>query len=197
MSVAVVFFSKYCPHSEKFLGALKQSGQDSKISKFICVDKQKDGQRPKEVKACGILEVPTVICDAKVLPGIKAFKWLVERIKSVDSGNSSQVQDTRKSSGGRAVCGVEPASAFNGSGKYSGLTEQNVMAGSNPYQAEGSVEKNDDLLMVDDCISGGPSAGIPGLIPDEEQEVDVGKRDSLKAKQLTNAYNQLLMDRKS
>lgn len=195
MSVAVVFFSKYCPHSEKFLEALKASGQDSKISKFICVDKQKDGQRPKEVKACGILEVPTVICDAKVLPGIKAFKWLVDRIKSTGSGNSSQVQDVQKSSGGRAVCGVEPASAFNGGGKYAGLTEHNVMAGSSAYRAEGSVEKNDDLLMVDDCISGGPAVGIPGLMPDEE--VDVGKRDSLKAKQLTNAYNQLLMDRKS
>lgn len=196
MSVAVVFFSKYCPHSEKFLEALKASGQDSKISKFICVDKQKDGQRPKEVKACGILEVPTVICDAKVLPGIKAFKWLVDRIKSAGSGQQSPgSQDIRKTGGAAAVCGIEPASAFNGGGKYAGLTEHNVMAGSSAYQEEGSVEKNDDLLMVDDCISGTTSAGIPGLI--QEEEMDAGKRDSLKAKQLTNAYNQLLMERKS
>jgi hypothetical protein len=190
MTVAVVFFSKYCPHSEKFLSALKSSGQDSSISKFICVDKQGNGQRPREVKACNITEVPTVICDAKLLPGIKAFKWLIDRIKSQETtveGQSYQGKTVK------AVSGVETSGRFNGGGKFSGILEDTRIAGDSDYLGEGDIQKQETLVLLDDNISG----AIKKMSQDEDDYTSVGKRDALKAKQLTNAYNQLLIDRKS
>jgi hypothetical protein len=194
--VAVVFYSKYCPHSEKFLGALKDSGQDSSISKFICVDKQSNGQRPLEVKNCGITEVPTVICDAKLLPGIKAFKWLVERIKQANRGSRGTISDTRdpgvqirRPPQVSTVSGVESSSQFGG-GRYSELGAETSIAGETAYVSEEQFQKQETPLIYSETIT-----GAAGPIKDEDSYCDVAKRDSLKAKQLDNAYSKLMRER--
>ena len=183
---SVIFYSNYCPHSKKFIDILKRSGESSKVAKFICVDKNSKGQRPVEIKKYNILEVPTVISSARILPGIQAFEWLAEKIKT----NNSSTENTSPIDHRVSLQGIEQSGLLNNSSSGAGLSEPLSIFGNKPFPPEGDMEKSDTFILHDDNLS-----------PVKNSKEDFGdsnnNRDSLKAKQFDNAYNKLLTERQS
>jgi predicted acyltransferase (DUF342 family) len=182
---SVVFYSNYCPHSKKFIDILKRSGESSNVSSFICVDKNEKGQRPLEVKKYTILEVPSVISNAKILPGISAFEWLANKIES----NRVPIKDNNSSKNNNTLSGIQSHGLLNNTSCVE-LGENTSIFGEaklNPFSV-GEAEKSDTFIMQSDNLS---------PLNSRESSDDVKKRDALKSKQLDNKYNQLLSQREA
>jgi thiol-disulfide isomerase/thioredoxin len=87
----LLFFSKKCKYSRKFIELLYEIGEE-KFFKMVDVAKV-NGRYPTLVKQYGITEVPTCLIDGELLVGPVAFKWLESKIKNLNHQVSSQ--DTR------------------------------------------------------------------------------------------------------
>ena len=86
----VLFYSKYCPHSQKFIGILEKTGEIIQFNN-VCIDKI-NGRRPRVVNDYGIVRVPTIITDDQKLEGVEAFKWLALKIKANSERQQGQPQ---------------------------------------------------------------------------------------------------------
>jgi thiol-disulfide isomerase/thioredoxin len=87
----LLFYSKKCKYSKKFVELLYETKEDS-FFKMVDVAKI-DGKYPPLVKKYRIAEVPTAIVDGRMYVGQDAFKWLEGKIKNMNHKVSSQ--DTR------------------------------------------------------------------------------------------------------
>lgn len=180
MSV-ILFFSNNCPHSVKFIEILKRSGEDGRISTFICVDKVR-GVRPAEVNKFGILEVPTVVIEGRKKVGAEAFQWLSKSL-----GNAAQ---NHKKSGGRnketavvkAISGLQSGSMFDEYERVVGLDVDTSIYGNSAVPEEGKLEREDFFVMKDDNLAGGSNQGIP-------------ESNSTSTSQFDKAYSKLLEER--
>ena len=87
----LLFFSKKCKYSKKFVEILHELGEEN-FFRFVEVIKIR-GEYPQLVKKYRIKEVPTIVVNSEVFVGKDAFKWLESKIKNVNHSVSSQ--DTR------------------------------------------------------------------------------------------------------
>jgi thiol-disulfide isomerase/thioredoxin len=91
LKMYLLFYSKKCKYSKKFVEILYDIGEDS-FFKMVDVAKI-DGKYPPLVKKYRVTEVPTAIVDGQMYIGQDAFKWLERKIKNINHTVSSQ--DTR------------------------------------------------------------------------------------------------------
>lgn len=84
----VLFYSKYCKYSKKFINILQKSGVSPYFVK-VCVDRNNNGKRDKAVKEYKITEVPTVIAEDNKLVGYNAFQWLNQQIELMEEGENA------------------------------------------------------------------------------------------------------------
>jgi hypothetical protein len=88
----LLFYSKYCKYSQKFLELVEKIHYGSHFE-IIPADKQ-NGKRHPFISKYNIKEIPTIIVNQRVYVGKEAFKWLQSKIKS--SNTSLPVESVRQ-----------------------------------------------------------------------------------------------------
>lgn len=177
-----LFFSNNCPHSIKFIEILKKSGEESRFSKFVCVDKVR-GQRPREVSSYGILEVPTVVIDSVKRVGADAFRWLSDVMRE-SHPISKPSQRVPPKPAAKVLSGLQSGSMFDQYDSVVGLGVNNSIFGDSPVPPEGKLEKEDFFVMADDNLAGKGS-------------VSSGNETSNNPSQLDKDYAKFLEERNS
>lgn len=169
----VLFYSRYCPHSKKFMTLLEKTGEIIQFNS-ICIDKIQ-GVRPPVVAKYHITRVPTIIADEQKLEGVDAFKWLGYRLqKKNEQGQQGNQHDPRQ----QGQRGSQPGQG----GKL-----EYMEPGVNDF-TENLPDKN-----FDSSITGSMSTEF--AIASLEQEGGGMFQDSLKKKQADNDFSRLQKER--
>lgn len=181
----VLFYSSLCKHSKKFVQILDRS-QVSKFFIKILVDvNPQTNRRPDLVYNYGIKEVPTIIIDENILPGVEAFNWLKKAIEYENPASISSRQNKPRES----------------------LKEYSSSQENGNKVKEFEVRKfGDSCFELQQTGDGGFNIPSNSITQQNLQELNVKKegnrlpsinvkKDSLKTKQCNNAYNKLLEER--
>lgn len=204
----ILFYSQYCPYSQKFIQLLHKSGEATFVVSQS-VDKDQYGRRPQTVRKYNITEVPTMIVDNQKLVGMQAFVWLQKRIETSQDNpqqfhsrqNKQPVNIKDISASQQSPTAFIPMDNF-GSGLGSNCVD--VSTGDNDIV---HVDDNDEdkmqalrgnLILHDDNITAETiNTPMERQVSDPHrgpQSISTNK-DKLKAKQLDNAYNKMLAER--
>lgn len=210
----ILFYSQYCPYSQKFIQLLHKSGEATFVVSQS-VDKDQSGRRPQTVHKYGITDVPTMIVDNQKLVGMQAFAWLQKRIES--SQDAPQQFHSRQNKQPVNIKDVAAAGSNQRSNQGpSAFEPQNDLCpgiGSNCVDVSTG---NNGIVLVDDEDEDKMNALRGNLIlhddnitahiintPVQREDSDPHRgpksistnKDKLKTKQLDNAYNKMLAER--
>jgi hypothetical protein len=164
----ILFYSSFCAPSMKFISLLEKTGQVIYFNK-ICVDTDKQGQRPFVLQKFQVRKVPSIIVDDVYYEGVNAFKWL--RVKMKETRHTGiATRDTKKTK-----VDVQP------------VTEE---------QNEGVYEFKTKKRLVDQAKTIGDDTTV---IPVTEMDIRTSKtresRDKLKQKQSESLFEKLQKER--
>ncbi len=204
----ILFYSQYCPYSQKFIQLLHKSGEATFVVSQS-VDKDQHGRRPQTVRKYNITEVPTIIVDNQKLVGMQAFVWLNKRFETAqdspqnfDSRQNKQPVNIKNISGSQnAPSTFKPMDTF-GAGLGSDCV--NVSAGDNDIIYVDDQDQDQlnalrgNLILHDDNITA-ETINMPmqRQVSDQNRgpQTIATNKDKLKAKQFDNAYNKMLAER--
>lgn len=214
----ILFYSQYCPYSQKFIQLLHKSGEAAFVISQS-VDKDQYGRRPQTVNKYNITEVPTMIVDNQKLIGMQAFAWLQKRIES--SQDAPQQFHSRQN---KQPINIKDIAAEQGNSSGSNFGNQAPAAfvpldNLSPGLGSNCVDVstgNNGIVLVDDEDEDKMNALRGNLIlhddnitahiintPIQKEDSDYSRgpktmstnKDKLKSKQLDNAYNKMLAER--
>lgn len=172
----ILFYSKYCPYSKKFLETFKDSNE-SQVFEYVCVDRDiKTKGRHPLVKQLNINCVPTVVSNNLKLYGRDAFLWLRDQIKinGVASVSSRHAQKEK-------LTGVDSEEIFDKKDKTKYYE----------YGEDTSIPTPDAEEIIN------PDTGEIVYSSSSLSRRKKRKGDSLKSKQEENKYYQLLKQKES
>ncbi len=150
----LLFYSKYCKYSSKFMDLVEKIHYQSYFE-MVSVDKT-NGKRHPFVSKYNVKEVPTIIVNQRVYSGKEAFKWLQSKIKT--SNTTLPTQSVRQNkiphiSGYMpeiASMGLASNDNFDGTSQYCSLSVNPRI--STPGETE-NVEKS-QFILPQDTITG-------------------------------------------
>lgn len=174
----ILFYSKYCPYSKKFLETFKDSNE-SQVFEYVCVDRDiKTKSRHPLVKQLNINCVPTVISNNLKLYGRDAFMWLRDQIKiNGVSSVSTRVPQNKK----EKLAGVDSEEIFDKKDKTKYYE----------YGEDATIPTPD----ADEIVN--PDTGEIVYSSSSLSRRKKRKGDSLKSKQEENKYYQLLKQKEN
>jgi len=210
----ILFYSNYCRHCEKFIQILESSGESVYFAK-VCADRDRvTRQRPALLSTYKIKEVPTIIVENRVLPGLDAFRWLANRLEnSATTVNSMATRHNKNPENVRnSVPNPEDIRAANDVGfsntlegfamnSVSGFSDNCVQLSNmndtriNTPDESDDVQKTSNFILQDDNITA-VAINTPVTAASDVRRPKVGlKKDLLKTKQLDSQYNKLMKER--
>lgn len=181
----LLFYSKKCKYSFKFIELLQDIGEDS-FFKMVDVAKV-NGNYPPIVKKYKIKEVPTAIIDGQMYVGQQAFKWLEKKIKNINHTISSQ--DTRANKT-PVISGYSPDINSAGLAEDDNFSGNSLFAPLNSYQkintpdAEKEYERTPFVLQNDNITNGNNAKDDR---PDRVSKIDQDLEKLLAERDIDNA----------
>ncbi len=178
----LLFFSKYCKYSAKFMDLVKKIHYESYFQ-MVSVDKV-NGARHPFVSKYNVREVPAIIVNQRVYTGKEAFKWLQSKIKNANTSVPTQSVRQNKIP---HISGFTPESSsmgfadndnFDGTSQYCSLKVNPRI--STPAESE-NVEKSQFVL---------PQDTITGNLKTEDTKNN-GREDAMKQQ-----FEKLALERK-
>jgi len=181
----------------------------------VCADRDRvTRQRPSILASYKIKEVPTIIVENRILPGLDAFRWLANRLEnSTTTVNSMATRHNKNSENVRnSVPNPEDVRAandigfantlegfsMNNSSSFSDncvqLSNMNDIKINTPDESD-EVEKTSNFVLRDDNITA-VAINTPITSASDVRRPKVGlKKDLLKTKQMDSQYNKLMQER--
>jgi hypothetical protein len=181
----LLFYSKKCKYSFKFIELLQDIGEDS-FFKMIDVAKV-NGVYPPIVKKYKIKEVPTAIIDGHMYVGQQAFKWLENKIKNINHKISSQ--DTRANKT-PVISGYSPDISSAGLNQDDNFLGNSSFAPLDSFQkintpdAEKEYERTPFVLQNDNITNGNTAKDDR---PDRVSKIDQDLEKLLAERDIDNA----------
>lgn len=199
----ILFFSNHCPYSKNFIKFSEQTEIALYIVR-ICVDKDSNGERPKQVKSYGITEVPTIIVDNNRLAGIDAFTWLKRKVETDDTVttthtrlNKSNLNEIKNEQKNEQISGPIPFDNNFSNNFSGGLVDLNNINKGIPTSNDENIDKNSvgRFNLQDDNITSMVMNTKKKVMNDSHLPTISVKKDNLKMKQMNNEYNKMLQER--
>lgn len=211
----ILFYSQYCPYSQKFIQLLHKSGEATFVVSQS-VDKDQYGRRPQTVNKYGITEVPTMIVDNQKLVGLQAFSWLQKRIDSSQESpqqfhsrqnkqpvNIKNVGNQGNNHSSQGPTAFIPQDTFSPGLGYNCVDvstgDKEIMLVCDEEDEDKIQNLRGNLILPDDNIT---AHIINTPIEKEKSNSQMGpksyssnKKDKLKTKQFDNAFNKMLAER--
>lgn len=181
----LLFYSKKCKYSFKFIELLQEIGEDS-FFKMIDVAKV-NGVFPLIVKKYKIKEVPTAIIDGHMYVGQQAFKWLEKKIKNLNHKISSQDTRVNKTP---VISGYSPDISSAGLNQNDNFSGNSSFAPLNSFQtintpdAEKEYERTPFVLQNDNITNGNTAKDDR---PDRVSKIDQDLEKLLAERDIDNA----------
>ena len=175
----ILFYSPRCKHSKNFIEYFKDLPEYNHF-KFICVDKNKNGQRDPMIKRLNIKRVPSLFIEDEIYEGEYAFKWLSVLIENYSNMNSRQMSNGREYIPEQRVQPVEPIQPLDSKGLN--------------YQIIG--DPNDTRIITPDAEDlVNPETGETVYSSSSSKKKRRNQNDSLKSQQLENTFNKMKRER--
>ena len=176
----ILFYSPKCKHSKNFIEYFKDLPEYNHF-KFVCVDKNKNGQRDPLIKRLNIKRVPSIYIDEDIYEGEYAFKWLSHLLENYSNMNSRQIGNNREYiSEHTSVQPVESIQPLDTNGLN--------------YQIIG--DPNDTRIITpgaEDLVN--PETGETVYTSNSSKKKRRNQNDSLKSQQLENTFNKMKRER--
>jgi len=191
----ILFYSNNCKYSIKFIQILEGSGEIMYFDK-ICVDKI--GRKHPFIERFGIKEVPSIIIDNKVLSDIPAFKWLENRLQTVNRVTAMPSRNNKTPNINATKANMDNGteiSAYN-QGGMKNFTDNCISVNEDqsncsiytPEETNESVDRHNIINLPSNTIN------FDSPIDDKRLNVKT-KHDSLKKKQVENEYQKMVNER--